>query len=129
MELAEENREHFFTLYFLWSNFFNICVISQCIVYWIHFQKIHTSTYQKSLLHTLLLRVFKIVESLQCILNTFISLNNFITYSVTQSKTSCINVRYDSQKRKRWLWSLLFHLFVFQNVAFVINVTAKYFPR
>ena len=35
------------------GNFFNICVLSQCIVYWIHFQNIHTSAYQKVLLHTL----------------------------------------------------------------------------
>ena len=33
-----------------------------------NFQKISTLTYQKTLLHTLLLRVFKIAESLQCIL-------------------------------------------------------------
>ena len=31
--------------------FFNICVLSQCIVYWIHFQNIHTFTNQKTLLH------------------------------------------------------------------------------
>ena len=48
--------------------FFNICILFQCIVYWIHFQNIHTFTYEKTLLHTLLLLVFKIVESLHCIL-------------------------------------------------------------
>ena len=42
-------------------------VLSQCIVYWIHSQNIHTFTYQEILLHTLLLFVFEIVESLQCI--------------------------------------------------------------
>ena len=41
----------------------------QCIVYLIHFQNINTFTYQKTFLHTLLLLVCKIVESLQCILN------------------------------------------------------------
>ena len=29
------------------ANFFKICVLSQCRVYWIHFQNIHTFTYQK----------------------------------------------------------------------------------
>ena len=29
--------------------FFNICVLFQCTVYWIHFQNIHTFTYQKTL--------------------------------------------------------------------------------
>ena len=50
--------------------FFKICVLCQCIVYWIHLQNMHTFTYQKTLLHTLLLLVFKIVERLQCILNS-----------------------------------------------------------
>ena len=35
------------------GNFSNICGFFQCIVYWIHFLKIHTFTYQKALLHTL----------------------------------------------------------------------------
>ena len=47
----------FCTVYFVWRKFFNICVLSECIVYWIHiqihFQNIHTFTYQKTLLHTL----------------------------------------------------------------------------
>ena len=59
----------FCTVYFVRRKFFNICVLSQCIVYWIHFQNIYTFTYQKTLLCTPLLLVFKIVESLQCILN------------------------------------------------------------
>ena len=33
--------------------FLNIFVLSQCIVYWIYFQNLHTFTYQKILLHTL----------------------------------------------------------------------------
>ena len=43
----------FCTVYFL-----KICALSQCIVYWIHFQNIHTFTYKKTLLHTLLLLKF-----------------------------------------------------------------------
>ena len=48
----------FCTVYFVWRKFFNICVLSECIVYWIHiqihFQNIHTFTYRKTLLHTIL---------------------------------------------------------------------------
>ena len=33
-------------------DFFNIFVLSQCIVYWIHFQNRHTFIYKKILLHT-----------------------------------------------------------------------------
>ena len=41
------------------GNFFNVCVLSQCIVYCISFQNIYTFTYQKSLLHTPFLLVLK----------------------------------------------------------------------
>ena len=57
------------TVYFAKENFFKICALFQSIMYWIHFQYIHTFIYQKTLLHTFLLFVFKIVESLQYILN------------------------------------------------------------
>ena len=38
--------------------FFNICVLSECIVYWIHFQNIHTFTYWKTKNHTLFVACF-----------------------------------------------------------------------
>ena len=74
LELAKEKRGHFFVPFFFPPNqmFFNICVLSQCIVCWIRFQNIHTVTYQKTLLHTLLLLVFKIVKRLHCILKSSI---------------------------------------------------------
>ena len=70
---ARERKKRAFFVPFILSegNFFNICVLSQCIVYWIHFQNIHTFTYQKILLHTLLLLVSKIDKSLQYILSHF----------------------------------------------------------
>ena len=48
-----KNRTFFVPFIFSEENFLNICVSSQCIVYWIHFQNIHIFTYQKKLLHTL----------------------------------------------------------------------------
>ena len=67
---CERKKRAFFVPFILSKgSFFKICVLSQCIVYWIHFQNINTFTYQKTLFHTLLLLVSKIVESLQCILN------------------------------------------------------------
>ena len=71
--LEKEKRDYFVPFFFFFlskRNFFNICVLSQFIVYWIHFhfQNIHTFTYQKTLLDALLLLVFKILKSLQCIL-------------------------------------------------------------
>ena len=62
---CERKRRAFFVPVILSEgSFFKICVLSQCIVYWIHFQNINTFRYQKTLL-----LVSKIVESLQCILN------------------------------------------------------------
>ena len=67
MELATEKRGHFlYRLFCQEEILLKICVLSQCIVYWIHFQNMHTFTYQKTLFHTLLLLVFKIVKSFQC---------------------------------------------------------------
>ena len=66
----KEKRRHFlYRLFYPKKIFFNICVLSQCVVYGIHFQKIHSFPCQKTLLHTLLLLAFKIVKRLQCILH------------------------------------------------------------
>ena len=49
MELVKKKR-----LQILFKgNFFSICDLSQCIVYWINFQNIYTFTYQKRLLNML----------------------------------------------------------------------------
>ena len=50
-----KNRTFFVSLILPEGNSFKICVLSQCEVYWIHFQNMHTFTYQKTLLHPLLL--------------------------------------------------------------------------
>ena len=51
---AHERKRAFFVPFILSKgNFFNICVLSQCIVYWIHFQNVHTFTCQKTLFHKL----------------------------------------------------------------------------
>ena len=51
LELAKEKRGHFLCCLFCLKEIF---VLSpQCIVYWIHFQNIHTFTYEKILLNTL----------------------------------------------------------------------------
>ena len=41
------------------ANVFNICVLSWCIVYWIHFQNMATFTYGKTLIHTLFCLLLK----------------------------------------------------------------------
>ena len=51
-----------------------------------HFQNTHTFTYRKTLLHTLLLLNSKIVESLQCILQSFNDYNKIPAYHIPISK-------------------------------------------
>ena len=71
----ERKKSAFFVTFILSEGiFFNIFAFSPCIVYLINFRNIYTFTYQKTLLLTLLLLVFKITESLQFILKTKILL-------------------------------------------------------
>ena len=76
---ARERKKMAFFVPFILSErkLFKIRVLSQYIVYWIHFQNIRTFTYLKTLLHKLLLLVFKIVESIQCILNLIFPIKSF----------------------------------------------------
>ena len=69
MELSKEKRGHFlYCLFFLIEIFFvNIFVLPQCIVY--TFRIYILLHIKKTSLDTLLLLVFKIIESLQFILN------------------------------------------------------------
>ena len=69
--LRQKKRVFFVPLILSEGNFFKICVLFQCIVYWIYFQNMHTFIYQNILFHALLLLASKIDESLQCILKSF----------------------------------------------------------
>ena len=70
---CERKKRAFFVLFILSEGIFvNICVLSQCIVYWIHFENIHTFTYQKNITSCSFWLVFKVVESLQCILKSYL---------------------------------------------------------
>ena len=60
MELVKEKRRTFlYRLFYRKGSLLRLIFISQCIVYWIHFQNIHPVTYQETLLHIL----FKIVKT------------------------------------------------------------------
>ena len=69
----------FGTVYFVWREFCNICILAQCIVYWIRFQNIYTFTYQKTVLDTLFLLVIKVFESLQFIFNSWLTIANLMS--------------------------------------------------
>ena len=65
---SKKNKQDiFWTAFIVWRNLFDICILSQCIVYWIHFHNIHTFIYQKTLLHTICCLFLKSFEILQCI--------------------------------------------------------------
>ena len=65
---SHEKKERIFrNVYFVRKKIFNIYVLSQYIFHWINFQNIYTFTYQKTVLHTLLLLGFKITKSLLCL--------------------------------------------------------------
>ena len=60
MSWSSRKKERiFFTVYFLRRKFCLTFVLFHCIVYCMHFQNIHTFTYQKALLKTLQLLVLK----------------------------------------------------------------------
>ena len=76
-------KKNFFVPFVLSEGiFFNVCALSQCIVYWTHFQNMHTFTYQKILLHTL----FKIIhKAFSVSLSSF--LNRKLQFSDVSTKT------------------------------------------
>ena len=61
----KKKEDIFCTVYFLRRKYFyNICILSQCIVYLIHFQNIHIFTNQKTFLHTLFCLFLKLSKAL-----------------------------------------------------------------
>ena len=75
---ARERQKRAFFVPFILSeeNFFNIFILSQCIVYWIQFQNIRTFTYQKTLLHTLFCLFLKLSKAFSVSLNQLFYLSS-----------------------------------------------------
>ena len=48
-----KKRSCFVTFFLSKGNIYNICVLSQCIIYWINIQNIYTLKYQKTVLNEL----------------------------------------------------------------------------
>ena len=64
VEARERKKKAFFKpLILSEAIFFNIFVLSQCIVYWIHFQNIHICPSQKPLLYTLFCLFLKLSQA------------------------------------------------------------------
>ena len=97
------------------GNFFNFCVLLQCIVYWIHFQNIHTFTYQKTLLHTLFRLFLKSSKAVcvslkqskpQCLIDCYYFIS-WMTDSNFTSLLSCfLLVQSQQWKHQKNMWNL-----------------------
>ena len=59
----ERQKRAFFVLFILSEDNFFKFVLLPCIVYWIHFQNMHTFTYEKTLFHTLFCLFLKSSEA------------------------------------------------------------------
>ena len=108
------------------SNFFNICVLSQCIVYWIHFQNTHTFTCQNILLHThfcLFLKLSKTFSvSLEVVSATFL-LVLFVCLKAGTCETRK-NVFNFTSKALFVLEIIKFYIFRYSNVMMSSNALA-----
>ena len=78
----ERKKRPFFAPFILPEEiFFNICIFSQCITYWIHFQNIHAFTYQKTLLYTLFCLFLESSKAFSVsLIISPLSLHNFCIY-------------------------------------------------
>ena len=83
-----KKKRAIFVLIILSEGIFLTCALSKCIVYWIHFQNIHTFTYQKALLHTFF-----------CL---FLKLSKAFCVSLMQLKPIYVNWTYFENKRREY---------------------------
>ena len=115
---SRKRKKAFFVPFILSEgHFFNICVPSQCIMYWIYFQNIRTFIYQKALLHTLFCLLLKspkaLSVSLRYFLNTDKFLQSYTKYFEKIKKSSKVR-----QNRKTlisavaYFWALIFPFFL-----------------
>ena len=88
---AREGRKRAFFVQCILSEeiFFNICVLSQCMVYWIHFQNISTFTYQKTLLHALFCLFLKSSKPFSASLMEFFSWEFYETFETAVLESNC----------------------------------------
>ena len=116
------------------GNFFNIYILSQCTVYWINFQNMYTFTYQKTLLHTLLLPVFKMVKNFKRILNTdYISPQHFKkNFKDFRENSFCVleileisSKTFNPLRNSAMYWALYLALLVFQRQGQIMKLNIK----
>ena len=63
----------FCIVYFVRRSLFNVSILTQCILYWIYVQNIHTFTYQNILLYRLFCLFLKLPKAFSASLSLFVS--------------------------------------------------------
>ena len=128
LELAKEKRGHFCTVYFVRRTFLKNFVLSQCIVYWIHFQNIHTFTYQKTLLHTLLLLVSNIVEDPRVSLRLKTRLLGLVSEPIRKNNNfdwkknhQTVKCKFKSMRLKSYCWLQIQKHVACSNIGINVN--------
>ena len=100
--------------------FFNIFVLSQCIVYWINFQNIHSCSYQKPLLYTLFCLFFKLSQAFSVSSSTVSFLKYFglmmpaIVWIKMKISKECLQSKFffraNSEGPQKWILTSKFFL-------------------
>ena len=108
MELLKEKRGYFCTIYYVYCLYTVYYVLYPCIVYWIHFQNIHTFIYQKTLLVTLFKLFWKLLKAVSVSLRTNILLPHIKKHFIliinqSQSiKTICFQIYFIYTTKWGW---------------------------
>ena len=103
-----------YRLFCLKEIFLNIYVLSQFIVYWTHFQDIHTFTCQKPLLHTLF-----------CL---FLKSSKAFSVSLTENFMFSAVVKHWRHERKAHLYTTLYYLTFQSSLKCNAFIRTPYFP-
>ena len=119
--LQKKKRGHFlYPFSFVQKEiFFNVCVLSQCVVNGMHFQNIHSFTYQKTLLDTLCM-ILKLSKAFSVSLSNSNNIIETLSIKVKNKKALLLDLQTPSSIARNcvflilnyiliWLYNLLTH--------------------
>ena len=120
--LRKKKRGHFLYRFSFAQKdiFFNVCVLSQCVVNWMHFQNIHSFTYQKTLLDTLFCMILKLSKAFSESLSNRNNTIETLSIEVKNKKTLLLDLQTPYSIARNcvflilnyiliWLYNLLTH--------------------
>ena len=119
-ELRHKKRAFLYRFSFVQKEIFsNVCVLSQCVVTWMHFRNIHSFTYQKTLLDTLCM-ILKLSKAFSVSLSNSNSIIETLSIKVKNKKALLLDLQTPSSIARNcvflilnyiliWLYNLLTH--------------------